>query len=318
MGYLSLLLPLTMVLGFQSAAWAESLPGAPASSQDDVVCNTFSIVAADPETSEVGVAVATKLPAVGMYVPFAEAGVGAVASQAIVNPKYGPTCLQMLRDGLSPDQIVTSVTQADARRDDRQLSVITPDGRAATFTGRANSAYCGDLIGKNCAVAGNLLSTTKTLTSMRDTFENTTGRLSDRMLAAIEAGEKAGGDKRGKQSAAMLIVRPDAYFNGKVVDIRVDDSPNPIQQLNHVYGTYMSTFLNLPGYRPMKLGTTGGDVKKLNDWLTAAGHGSPAELKLSADVYTSATQVALRSFLGGEEEYLSPQNSLRLQRAAHK
>lgn len=286
---------------------------------DEIMANTFSIVAADPETGEVGVAVATRLPAVGMYVPFAEAGVGAVASQAIVNPEYGPACLKLLKAGVAPADVVTTVTGADPRRADRQLSVITPDGRAASFTGEANSQACGHLVGKNCAVAGNLLVSTATIIALRDTFENTQGRLSDRMLAALEAGEKAGGDQRGKQSAAILVVRPGAYFNGKVVDLRVDDDPHPIQQLHKIYRTYMSTFLNLPGYRDIVAGTSGPDIKRLNTWLAALSQADTAALISSGDTCTSATEAALHHFLGtGETLSLTPADSYRLQRAAHK
>lgn len=282
----------------------------------EILANTFSIVAADPETSETGVAVATRLPAVGMYVPFADAGAGAVASQAIVNPEYGPAALDLLRQGVASSEIVRRLTEADPRRDDRQLSVITPDGTAAAFTGRENSAVCGHLTGPGYAVSGNLLASTTTLSAMAEAFEKGEGRLSDRMLAALAAGEAAGGDKRGKQSAAILVVRPGAYFNGKVVDLRVDEHAQPVQELQRVYRVYMSSFLNLPGYRSLAPGDDGGDVRKLNNWLAAAGYGNKADLTEAGDTFTTATALALREFSGGSEAALTPSQALRLQRKA--
>jgi uncharacterized Ntn-hydrolase superfamily protein len=297
-------------------------PVSAGNTDDEIMANTFSVVAADPSTSEVGVAVATRLPAVGMYVPFARAGVGAVASQAIVNPQYGPKCLELLSSGKSPEQIVEEVTSADADKKDRQLSVVSADGRAAAFTGAANSAVCGHRVGAGYAIAGNLLSSTATLDSMETAFQQSKGRLSDRLLATLAAGETAGGDKRGKQSAALIVVRLDAYFNGKVVDLRVDDSPDPIGELRRVYAVYMSTFLNLPGYRTIESGAKGEDVRKLNLWLKRAGFLTAGQQAENADTFTSTTAEALLNFRrsSGLEPHnngqIGPEESLALQQLA--
>jgi uncharacterized Ntn-hydrolase superfamily protein len=290
--------------------------------EPEICAHTFSIVAADPETSEVGVAVATRLPAVGMYVPFAEAGVGAVASQAIVNPAYGPAALRMLRSGAKPEEIIRELTSHDPRAVDRQLTVINQDGQVAGFTGGKNSEVCGHILGDHFAVAGNLLATSTTLPALADTFRRAKGRLADRMLEALAAGEAAGGDRRGKQSAAILVVRPDAFFNGKVVDLRVDDSPDPIRELQRVYGVYTTAFLNIPGYRPLPEGTQGEDVRKLNNWLAAAGSGDRAALSAARDTMTSVTLAALERFLAqagfDPAKGLTPEASHALQKQASR
>lgn len=283
----------------------------------EVRANTFSIVAADPQTSEVGVAVATRLPAVGMYVPFADPEAGAVASQAIVNPEYGPAALEMLRNGITPVEVVERLTKADPRRHDRQISIISPDGTAAAFTGEANTAECGHITGANFAVAGNMLASTASLAAMAKAFETTEGHLSDRMLEALSAGEEAGGDKRGKQSAAVLVVRPNAYFNGKVVDLRVDEHTEPVQELRRVHRVYMSSFLSLPGYREYKVGDSGGDIKKLNAWLAATGYGEMTELKGSGDTFTTSTAAALHKYTG-KPNSLSPAEARKLQLRAQR
>lgn len=297
---------------------------ASAHAEERAEANTFSIVAADPQTSEVGVAVATRLPAVGMYVPFAEAGVGAVASQAIVNPAYGPKCLELLRQGIPPQEILEQVVGTDPTREDRQLTIINLQGESAGFTGDKNSQVCGHRTGENFAVAGNLLATTQTLDAMAEAFQKASGRLSDRLLMALEAGDAAGGDKRGKQSAALLVVKPGAYFNGKVVDLRVDEHEHPIHELRRVYGVYMTSFLNLPGYADMQAGDAGPHIKKLNGWLIATGFGDRAGLIESGDTFTSATRQGLEEFRSSldqnahQSDRLTPAESHILQRLSQK
>lgn len=295
-------------------------PAIAAPDDPDVEINTFSIVAADPETGDIGVAVATRLPAVGMYVPFVEAGVGAVSSQAIVNPQYGPQCLDLLRRGMPPEEVIAAVTTTDPRRADRQLSVVAPDGRAASYTGDANSAACGHRVGENYAVAGNLLASEDVLDAMARAFEQTEGRLGDRLMAALAAGDKAGGDRRGKQSAAILVKRPGAYFNDKLIDLRVDDSPQSIEELQRIYRVYMSTFLNLPGYRALAVGDRGADVRKLNTWLAEAGYGDAEALAKSGDEYTAATHAALEQALARDsvDVEITPAAAWRLEREARQ
>jgi uncharacterized Ntn-hydrolase superfamily protein len=157
---------------------------------------------------------------------------------------------------------------------------------------------------------------------MEDVFRISKGRLSDRLLATLAAGEAAGGDKRGKQSAALLVLRPDAYFNGKVVDLRVDDSPQPIEELQRVYAVYMSTFLNLPGYRKLEVGSKGEDVRKLNLWLARAGYMDLKQASDSSDSFTSRTISALQKFraesgIAADAEF-SPEESLAIQQLASR
>ncbi len=157
--------------------------------RNTLVAHTFSIVAYDEATGDIGVATATKLPAVGMYVPFAKSKIGAIASQAIVNPEFGSKGLDLLAQGLSAEEVKDYLISADSSRDHRQLIIIDTKGGVAAFTGKKNDPYCGHIIGGNMAVAGNLLAGEECLKQMAETFRSTTGRLSDRLLAAMEAGD---------------------------------------------------------------------------------------------------------------------------------
>jgi uncharacterized Ntn-hydrolase superfamily protein len=195
---------------------------------------TFSIVAFDPETHELGVAVQSRFLAVGAVVPWARAGVGAVATQALANFNYGPRGLDMMSRGKSADETLRALISADDEREHRQLGVVDDRGRAATFTGDECFEWAGGEVGENYAAQGNILVGRQTVEAMAKTFEDTSGDLAGRLLAALDAGQAAGGDSRGKQSAALLVVREGGGYGGdndRVLDLRVDDHPEPIREL---------------------------------------------------------------------------------------
>jgi len=206
---------------------------------------TFSIVAYDPETKELGIAVQSKFIAVGAVVPFAKAGIGAIATQSYANTTYGPRGLDLLRENVSPADVIKQLTEADNGRDHRQVGVINAKGEAATYTGSACNAWAGGKTGKNYAVQGNILAGEKVVTAMAEALERTEGDLGDRLIAALQAGQSQGGDTRGMQSAALLIVRDRwgyAGLNDRYRDIRVDDHEKPIDELLRIYHLHRKTF----------------------------------------------------------------------------
>lgn len=195
---------------------------------------TFSIVAADPGAGEVGVAVQSKFLSVGAAVPWVAADAGAIATQAWANTTYGPRGLELLRSGEPPERVVALLTGDDADAAQRQLGVVAPDGRSATFTGSACMEWAGGIAGSGFAVQGNILAGEAVVRSMAQTFAATRGALADRLVAALAAGQRAGGDRRGQQSAALVIAKPaGGYggFNDRYVDLRVDDHAAPIAEL---------------------------------------------------------------------------------------
>jgi uncharacterized Ntn-hydrolase superfamily protein len=200
-------------------------------------CNTFSIVAFDPETNEWGIAVASKYLAVGSAVSWAKAGVGAVATQASVNVLLGNAALELMGKGKSAKEALDELMKEDAGRDIRQVGVIDKNGMIANYTGSKCNPWAGAKAGKNYTCQGNLLTGPEVLDSMAKGFEETKASLGVRLLFSLAAGEKAGGDKRGKQSAALLVVKPNGGPNSlgdRWLDFRVDDHPNPIDELIRV------------------------------------------------------------------------------------
>jgi uncharacterized Ntn-hydrolase superfamily protein len=198
------------------------------------VVATFSIVGFDPETGSLGVAVQSKFLAVGAIVPWARAGVGAVATQAMANFNYGPRGLELMGRGETARETVEALISSDDEREHRQVGVVDAAGRAASFTGSECFAWAGGITGEYYAAQGNILVGRETVEALARTFENTPGELAGRLLAALDAGQRAGGDSRGKQSAALLVVRERGGYGGdndRVVDLRVDDHPEPIREL---------------------------------------------------------------------------------------
>jgi uncharacterized Ntn-hydrolase superfamily protein len=199
--------------------------------------STFSIVAFDPKTGDLGVAVASKFLAVGSVVPYAKAGVGAIATQSFANTTFGPKGLELLRKGLTPSQVLKQLLASDKDRELRQVGIVDAKGRAAAFTGKKCLPWAGYIVGKGFAVQGNILAGEQVVKAMAKAFQETQGELAERLMAALEAGEQAGGDARGKQSAAILVVRKGAGYGGfddRYTDLRVDDHPEPVKELRRI------------------------------------------------------------------------------------
>ena len=207
--------------------------------RDSTVASTFSIIAADPATGEVGVAVQSKYLAVGAVVPWARAGIGAVATQAMGFAGFGPQILEALARGEAPAQALAAALRDDPLPARRQVGVVSASGEAANHTGTECSAWAGGLLGPRFAVQGNLLAGEAVVQEMARAFEAGAGALCQRLLAALEAGQAAGGDKRGEQSAALIVERS-GYAQetrlgiDRVIDLRVDDHPHPIAELRRL------------------------------------------------------------------------------------
>jgi uncharacterized Ntn-hydrolase superfamily protein len=202
--------------------------------------STFSIAAADPASGEVGVAVASRFFAVGTVVPWARAGVGAVATQASANTSFGPGGLDLMARGLSAEEALKVLVRGDDGRDRRQAGLVTAAGDSATFTGSGANAWAGGRKGPGYAVQGNILVGETVVVAMEKAFLSSAGRpLAERLLAALAAGDAAGGDSRGRQSAALLVCRAKGGYNGftdRAVDVRVDDHADPFRELARLVG----------------------------------------------------------------------------------
>ncbi len=195
---------------------------------------TFSIVARDPDTHEIGVAVASRFFSVGSVVPYARAGVGAVATQANANVSWGPRGLELLERGATADEVLKVLLRGDADATTRQVGIVAADGSTATYSGDHCNNWAGGRNGPNYAVQGNILVGPQVVEAMEKAFLATRGTLARRMFAALSAGDAAGGDSRGRQSAVLIVVREGAGYNGgsdRAIDIRVDDHPDPFHEL---------------------------------------------------------------------------------------
>jgi uncharacterized Ntn-hydrolase superfamily protein len=211
---------------------------------------TYSIAACDLEAGQWGVATQSKFLAVGSMVTWAEPHVGAVATQAYANPRYGPDGLALLREGLSAEEVVERLTSADDGREQRQLGVVDSEGRGASFTGSECHDWAGGRTGPGYAVQGNILVSGATVDALAETVERTVGRpLAERLLDCLDAAQAAGGDSRGQQSAALLVVEKDggyARLSDVLVDLRVDDHPRPLEELRRIYGLHQAIFGKTP------------------------------------------------------------------------
>ncbi|MES1246347.1 MAG: DUF1028 domain-containing protein [Actinomycetota bacterium] len=206
---------------------------------------TFSIAAYDPEAKEWGVAVQSKFLSVGSVVPWAAAHVGALATQAYANPRYGPDGLALLREGLSAAEVVERLVQADAGRDERQLGIVDRDGGSAAHTGPACMTWAGHRTGAGYAAQGNILVSHETVDALAETFESTSGTLARRLIDCLAAAQIAGGDRRGQQSASLLVVQENGGYGGLsdlVCDLRVDDHERPIDELRRLWGLHDRLF----------------------------------------------------------------------------
>ena len=207
---------------------------------------TFSIVACDLDAKQWGVAVQSKFLAVGSVVPWAAPEVGAVATQAYANPRYGPNGLVLLREGRPAQEVVDELTGADDGRDHRQLGVVDAQGGSATFTGGECLDWAGGRTGAGYAAQGNILVSAETVDALAETFEGSSGSpLAERLIDCLAAAQAAGGDSRGQQSASLLVVERDGGYAGlsdEVVDLRVDDHELPIEELRRIYDLHQAIF----------------------------------------------------------------------------
>ncbi len=198
---------------------------------------TFSIVACDLKEKSWGIAVASKFPAVGAVVPWAQAGAGAVATQSFANTSFGPRGLDMMAGGLSADETLAKLLMDDPDRELRQVGLVDAKGKAKTFTGNGCFPWAGGVTGKGYAIQGNILASAKVVPAMEKKFLATKGDLPTRLHAALLAGDRAGGDKRGRQSAAIYVVKPNGGYGGFVdrwIDYRVDDHEDPVPRLGEL------------------------------------------------------------------------------------
>ena len=240
---------------------------------------TYSICACDLEAGQWGVATQSKFLAVGSVVPWAAPHVGAIATQSYANPRYGPDGLALLREGLSAEEVMEQLTGADEDRELRQLGVVDREGRAATFTGSGCHAWAGGRTGEHYAAQGNILVSGATVDALATTFEATAGRpLAERLLDCLDAAEAAGGDRRGRQSAAILVVERDGGYAGlsdSLVDLRVDDHEDPLGELRRLYRLHDELF----GKTPRDEWITVDDVLRaeLDELLARVGHGTLAD-----------------------------------------
>ncbi len=214
------------------------------------VIATYSICACDLDAGQWGVATQSKFLAVGSVVPWAEPHVGAIATQSYANPRYGPDGLALLRDGASAEEAVARLTEADHDRDQRQLGIVDAEGRSASFTGSGCHDWAGGTTGPGFAAQGNILVSEDTVTALAETFVATAGQpLAERLIECLAAAQAAGGDSRGQQSAALLVVERGggyARLSDVLVDLRVDDHERPIEELTRLHHLHQALFGKTP------------------------------------------------------------------------
>jgi uncharacterized Ntn-hydrolase superfamily protein len=254
-----------------------------------VIIATYSIAACDLDAAQWGVAVQSKFLAVGSVVPWAEPGVGAIATQAHANPRYGPDGLALLREGLSADEVVQRLVAADDGRDERQLGVVDAHGASASWTGPGCHAWAGHRTGPSYAAQGNILVGQETVDALAATFEATAHLgLARRLLDCLTAAQVAGGDRRGQQSASLLVVQRNggyAQLSDIVLDLRVDDHPRPIEELRRIYALHDRLF----GVTPRE------------DWLPLDGRlGEEVRERLTRLGYEGELQATLPDWAGVE------------------
>jgi uncharacterized Ntn-hydrolase superfamily protein len=271
--------------------------------------STFSIVAFDPESGDLGVAVQSKFLAVGAVVPWAQAKVGAIATQSYANLSYGPRGLELLAQGQSAQEALHALTGEDEEREYRQVGIVDAQGRAAAYTGAECFSWAGHIVSENYCCQGNILVSVKTVEEMARVFEESQGELADRLVAALAAGQTAGGDSRGRQSAALLVVREGGSYGGyldRYIDLRVDDHSRPIEELGRLLRLHRIYFTkpHAEDFLPLR----GALLEEVQSLLHRLGYfqgeiGSP---------YDEATRTALFDYAGTEnlEERLSEEVSI--------
>lgn len=259
--------------------------------------STFSIVGHDPEAQEWGIAVQSKFLAVGAVVPWAQAGVGAVATQSYANTSFGPEGLALMAQGYSAEEALGQLIAGDEGSARRQAGLVDAQGRAATFTGDECHDWAGGLTGATYAAQGNILVSSATVEALAKTFEEAEGELADRLVAALAAGQVAGGDRRGQQSAAVLVVRPTggyAGYNDRYLDLRVDDDPAPIERLQALVDLHHLFFKPpTPGEMVTIEGELAREVQRILQWAKYYDGSITGE-------YDAATRRAMVALIGNE------------------
>ncbi len=278
--------------------------------------STFSIVALDPTTKDLGVAVESKFVAVGAVVPFASAGVGAIATQSYANTRLGPRGLAMLKRGVAPKDVLKKLLGTDKVSAKRQVGIVDARGRAAAFTGKSCFEWAGHHVGRNYAVQGNILAGEEVVKAMARAFESTEGDLPVRLLASLSAGQDAGGDRRGQESASLLVVRErGGYggFNDRWIDIRVDDHPRPVEELIRVFNVYDATLLNRE--RPEEVVELRGPMlKELQEGLAALGFYCGA----ATGRYDKKTRAAFEDWAGMNNFEMKVRRDGKLWKSVHR
>lgn len=270
---------------------------------------TFSIAARDPQNGDLGVAVASKFLAVGSVVAWAQAGIGAVATQALANVGFGPRGLALMADGNSAQAALDALLAEDEGRDHRQAGFVDAQGNTAAFTGSACFDWAGQIIGEGFTVQGNILAGPQVAQAIAAAFRASTGELAERLLAALNAGDQAGGDRRGRQSAALYVARANGSYGGytdRYIDLRVDDQPDPVPELARLLKLHRF-YLTPPD--PAALITIDAAVaRELQELLARAGYYTGA----ISGVYDDATRSALDAYGGVEnlEERLVSQTQI--------
>ncbi|QWW67623.1 DUF1028 domain-containing protein [Rhizobium sp. WYJ-E13] len=246
---------------------------------------TWSIVARDPKTGYLGIAVATRFFAVGGLVPHVRGGIGAVATQAFVNPLYGTDGVALIAEGKAPDEIIAELTARDAGRDQRQLHLIDAAGRNAAFTGTKCIDWAGHLVDDNVSVAGNMLAGPEVVAQTLAAYKKTMDKpFIERLLEAMQAGEDAGGDKRGKQSAALLVHRDQDY---PWLSIRADDHPDPLAELRRLYAVAQERYMHVAETMATKANPNGMiDRREIDEKIAALEAARIAEGRPSASFAT--------------------------------
>jgi uncharacterized Ntn-hydrolase superfamily protein len=261
--------------------------------------STFSIVARDPVTQELGVAVQSKFLAVGAVVPWAKANVGAIATQAFANLDYGEIGLKLLEKGYTAEETLKALLALDPGCEDRQVGIVDAQGGSVSFTGDRCRLWAGGLYGENFACQGNILVNGETVEALADTFENSNGTLARRLLGALAAAQEAGGDSRGRQSAALLIVRENGSYGGyndRAIDLRVDDDPEPIEKLEHLL-TLHEMYFEVPS-RQDHMDVTPEIARTIHEALEALGY-TPGNLAVRP-YFEGQLKEAYVSFCGRE------------------
>lgn len=259
---------------------------------------TFSIVAYDPQKQEWGVAVQSKFLAVGSVVPFARAGSGAVATQSFANYMYGPDGLGLMESGLSAEETISALTKDDEGRAQRQVGVVDKNGQAAAFTGEECIDWAGHLVGDGFTCQGNILlpGTVEAMAARFEAVRGKEGELADWLVEALRAGQKAGGDSRGRQSAAVLVARDKGGYGGNndhYLDLRVDDHPTPIRELQKLVGIHHLFFGETKPGNVAPLAEVAGEIQEI---LIRTGHYDGPQ----NGVFDEKTRKALRTLVGQE------------------